>query len=114
MAARRKAAARGTIGLDRIYYSLPRQTRSLQQLAEAGQLISDQKTLKKLGFRRAYVADTGSWVLMRASAAALLREGAIDPESIDQLFVASALPDSRARASRDPLRLFDYPATRLQ
>jgi 3-oxoacyl-[acyl-carrier-protein] synthase III len=114
MAARSKAAARRTIGLDRIYYSLPRRTRSLRQMAEAGQLISDQETLKEFGFRRAHVADTGSWDLMRTSAAALLCEGAIDPESIDQLFVASALPDSRARASRDPLRLFDYPATRLQ
>lgn len=104
---------RPDIGISSTHYHLPKTRRSLDELAAGGQLTSSVAALKRFGFRRVHVAQSAAHELARESVEGLLREFEIDPESVDHLIVATALP-RKVGAVRNPLSLFSYPATRLQ
>jgi 3-oxoacyl-[acyl-carrier-protein] synthase-3 len=100
-----------------IEYALPTCRRSLLDLERAGRLESPAATLASFGFAHALVSECPAETLAHDAVAHLIERHAIDPESVDALFYAGALPASHACApSNDPHWLdgFNYPAARLQ
>lgn len=107
-----------------IAYAFPKTSRSLGELAAAGQLESEPALLAEFGFERVHVAVTESpYALAHGAARRLLTEQGVDPERIDLLIYGGA-PGTLALASpadswdgtaafRTTER-FKYPATRLQ
>ena len=100
-----------------IEYALPSCRHSLADLERRGQLDSPADTLASFGFAHALVSDGPAEALASAALARLLRGHSVDPESIDALFYAGALPASHACSAHDEpgwLDGFNYPAARLQ
>lgn len=111
-------------GIAAISYAVPSVSRSVRELAADGSLESDAALLERFGFDRVGVAvEETPYDLALAAASSLLREHAIDPQSIDALLyggvpgaIAFAKPRDAAARARDlcDSRRFEYPATRLQ
>ena len=98
-----------------IAYALPERTVDLTTLAGKGLLDSPATSLAEFGFRRVHVSDRDAHDLALAAVQQLLDEHAIDPESIDVIFFAGAIPSSHCVAvSEAPLAGFTYPAARIQ
>jgi 3-oxoacyl-[acyl-carrier-protein] synthase III len=88
-----------SIGLTGVAGALPPQRVSLAELDARGLLISAPDTLASLGFSHAYVSDAehdAGWLAMTAARAALL-DAQLEPEAIDVLIWASALPENHVR-----------------
>lgn len=103
--------------LPAIEYALPSCRLSLADLERDGRLESGASRLAAFGFAHALVSDRPADALAQAALTTLLERHAIDPESVDALFYAGALPASHACATvNDPgwLDGFHYPAARLQ
>jgi 3-oxoacyl-[acyl-carrier-protein] synthase-3 len=104
-----------TIGISAIAYALPDASVDLQLLAERGLLESPAPVLAEFGFERTYVSASPPEALAAAALTALLTDEDVDPESVDALFYAGAIPHShRVDATGTSLDLFSYPAARLQ
>lgn len=102
------------VRISAISYTLGSESVSVAKLARDGKLTSAPETLQRLGFRRVRLANGESADdLARRATGGLLEKYAVDPRSIDALLYASALPQ-RGGATRHPIGLFRYEATRLQ
>jgi 3-oxoacyl-[acyl-carrier-protein] synthase III len=89
-----------TVGLTAVAAVLPPRRLSLLELDAAGLLSSPPERLAALGFERAFVADQAhdaGWLALAAARAALA-EAELEPEAVDVLICASALPSSHLRA----------------
>ena len=113
-----------TPGIAGIAYAFPAESRSVRELAAAGQLESDAGALERHGFSRVHVAVTETpFELATVAASRLLERDGIDPASIDVLIYAGAqgvaafstvLSAEQAAAALHTGDRFKYPATRLQ
>lgn len=104
-----------SIGIRAIAYALPETTIDLTTLAGLGLLESPASTLAEFGFCRVHVSDRPAHDLALAAVQRLLDEERLDPESIDAIFFAGAIPSSHQVANREaPLAGFTYPAARIQ
>ena len=106
-----------------VAYALPATSRSVAELALAGQLQSDPAVLEQFGFGTVHVAVAESpYELALRAARRLLEERAMDPESVDVLIWGGspwtiAFAPGAARPNGAALHTterFKYPATRLQ
>jgi 3-oxoacyl-[acyl-carrier-protein] synthase-3 len=113
------------IGLSAVTAVLPPHSLALAELAAERLLTSPAENLAALGFERAFLADSahdaGSLALSAARAA--LAEASLEPEAVDVLIWASALPwdhlrpDAGVAPARDEgelLRSFRYASGWLQ
>ena len=103
-----------SIGIGAITYTLPDTTVDLAAAAATGLLESSASVLADFGFRRMHVSNRAASELALDAVRRLLDEQQIDPESIDALFFAGALPSSHAIDDGAPLYGFNYPAARVQ
>lgn len=102
------------IGIRAISYVLPETSLDLETAEQLGLLDSPAATLAEFGFHRIHSSSRPAYELARDAVRRLLDDHAIDPESIDAIFFAGALPSSHACAGADPLDGFNYPAARIQ
>lgn len=101
-------------GIAAIEYSLPSQSLSLCELAQAGLLTSAPEQLREFGFERCYVSDVPAEELALRATAQLLKSTGVDPESISLLLYAAAIAPGHQIAGEQFLAHFNYPASRLQ
>lgn len=101
-------------GLSAISCVLPGERVPLEALAGAGLLDTSVDVLREFGFEGAHVSDVPADDLAVRAVQALLSETALDPESIDAVYYAGALPSSHRVATAGPLEDFSYPAARVQ
>jgi len=106
-----------------VAYAFPERSRSVRELAHAGQLESSADLLEDFGFSRVYTADVETpYSLARSAAELVMREQGIEPESVDTVLYCGTptvafVDGGKACESRSRLgsiRRFEYPATRLQ
>jgi 3-oxoacyl-[acyl-carrier-protein] synthase III len=95
---------------------LPATTADLATLARLGLLESAAATLAEFGFCRAHISDRPAHELALAAVRRLLDQERLDPETIDAIVFAGAIPSSHYVADDDesPLAGFNYPAARIQ
>ena len=103
-----------SIGLSAIEYALPDTRPNLSELEREGLLDTPAERLRDFGFEFALVGHEPSSDLGIAAAASLLNHSAVDPESVDAVICAGAIPSSHAVANHEPLGGFAYPASRIQ
>jgi 3-oxoacyl-[acyl-carrier-protein] synthase-3 len=104
-----------SIGITGVAYALPQTVLTLAELADRGLLESPPSVLEAFGFSRAYVSDRPGDRLAQAALEQLIAEQDLDPESVDALFYAGAIPGShQVCAAGSSLDGFNYPAARLQ
>ncbi len=110
-------------GIAGVAYALPKNRRSVRELAQSGQLTSAPEQLEAFGFSQVCVADCETpYALALEAATTLLEEQNIAPADVDAMFycgtpsVAFAAGGSAADSSAHiaTMRRFQYPATRLQ
>jgi 3-oxoacyl-[acyl-carrier-protein] synthase-3 len=106
-----------------VAYALPAASRSVIELARAGQLQSDPAVLTQFGFGTVRVAiEESPYALALRAARTLLEERAVEPDSIDVLIwggapwtIALAPAGDRVNGSAlHTTERFKYPATRMQ
>lgn len=103
------------IGIRAIAYALPERVVDLPTLAGMRLLESPASTLAEFGFCRVAISDRPAHELALAAVRQLLDEARLDPESIDALFFAGAIPSSHHVADNaTPFAGFTYPAARIQ
>lgn len=102
-----------SIGIRAISYNLPDQV-DLAALAERGLLDTPAAALADFGFDRVCISGRPAYDLALGAVQRLLDEHQLDPESIDAIFFAGALPSSHAIDDGGTLDGFNYPAARLQ
>ncbi len=102
------------IGISAISYVLPPTFLELSELAARGLLESQALALAAFGFRGVHVSEQPADDLALTALEQLLEEERRDPESIDLLLYAGAIPDSHRVAVSGALEGFTYPAARLQ
>lgn len=93
---------------------LPETTIDLATAADRGLIDSPPSVLADFGFSHIHVSDRPAHELALEAARRLLDEHAVDPESIDALYFAGALPSSHFVDDDTALGGFSYPAARLQ
>jgi 3-oxoacyl-[acyl-carrier-protein] synthase III len=104
-----------SIGIRAIAYALPDTTVDLTTLAGLGLLESPASTLAEFGFCRVHVSDRPAHDLALDAVQRLLAQERLDPESIDAIFFAGAIPSSHHVSSGEAaLAGFTYPAARIQ
>lgn len=103
-----------SIGIRAISYILPDTTVDLATAADRGWLDSSAAALADFGFDRIHISRRRAYDLALDAVRALLDQHQIDPESIDAIFFAGALPSSHAVDDGRALDGFNYPAPRLQ
>jgi 3-oxoacyl-[acyl-carrier-protein] synthase-3 len=105
----------GIAGIAGIAYALPEATVDVEALAGSGLIESPAAVMRGFGFDRVHVSDRPADELALQALAELLHANDVDPESIDALFYAGAVPEShRVGAATGHLHGFCYPAARLQ
>ncbi len=107
-----------------IAYAFPTESRTVDELAVAGQLRSEPSVLRGFGFGRVHVAEAESpYELGIKAANSLLDELEVEPDSVGLLLYSGAssgaafLPGSIGQHGRCPIRTserFRFPSTRLQ
>jgi 3-oxoacyl-[acyl-carrier-protein] synthase-3 len=106
-----------------VAYAFPERSRSVRELAHAGQLESSADLLEDFGFSRVYTADVETpYSLARSAAELVMGEQGIEPESVDTVLYCGtptvAFVDGgkacESSARLASTRRFEYPATRLQ
>jgi 3-oxoacyl-[acyl-carrier-protein] synthase III len=103
-----------SIGISAISYVLPGRLVPLEQLARDGKLETPVDVLRDFGFEGAHVSTVPADELALQALARLLADTGLDPESVDALFYAGAIPGSHAVPTGAPLQDFSYPVARLQ
>jgi 3-oxoacyl-[acyl-carrier-protein] synthase-3 len=104
-----------SIGIAAIAYELPEHTVDLGTLHAQGLLDTPPDALAEFGFRRIHVSDRPADELALAALRKLIAQHRIDPESVDVVLYAGALPEShRVADGGSPLEGFHYPVSRLQ
>jgi 3-oxoacyl-[acyl-carrier-protein] synthase III len=101
------------IGLTAVAYVLPPAFVSLGELEARGLLVSPAAAMEEFGFRGVHVSDCPGDELALEALQRLVTEAALDPESVDLLLYAGAIPESQRVAAGGPLEGFTYPAARL-
>jgi 3-oxoacyl-[acyl-carrier-protein] synthase-3 len=102
-------------GITAIGYALPARTLDLRTLHERGLLESPVEALEQFGFRSIHVSDRSADDLALVALGRLIDEHRIDPESVDALYYAGAIPESQRVADGGAaLEGFNYPVARLQ
>lgn len=102
------------IGIGAIAYALPETAVDLTTVGDRGLLDSPPSVLAEFGFCRVHIADRPADEMALDALRRLLDEAQLDPESIDALFFAGAIPSSHQVADGSPLDGFNYPVARLQ
>jgi 3-oxoacyl-[acyl-carrier-protein] synthase-3 len=102
------------IGIRAISYVLPDTSIDLETAEQRGLLDSPAPTLAEFGFNRIRVSNRSAYDLSREAVRRLLDEHQLDPESIDAILFAGALPSSHACGAGEGLDGFNYPVARLQ
>lgn len=104
-----------SIGITAIGYALPERAVDLRTLHERGLLESPVDVLAQFGFRCIHVSDRPADELALVALRRVIEEHEIDPESVDALLYAGAIPESH-RVADDGAALegFNYPVARLQ
>jgi 3-oxoacyl-[acyl-carrier-protein] synthase-3 len=103
------------IGITAIGYALPERVVDLRTLHERGLLESPVDVLEQFGFRCIHVSDRPADDLALVALRRLIDEHEIDPDSVDALFYAGAIPEShRVADDGGALEGFNYPVARLQ
>jgi 3-oxoacyl-[acyl-carrier-protein] synthase III len=102
------------VGIPAISYALPGAPVPLEDLAAQGKLETPVEVLRDFGFEFVHISDVPGDELALRALQQLLSEHAIDPESIDALFYAGAIPQSHRVATGGRLEDFSYPVARLQ
>jgi 3-oxoacyl-[acyl-carrier-protein] synthase-3 len=103
------------IGISAIAYELPAPPVDLATIAGRGLLQTTPEVLSEFGFCRLYLSDRPAHVLALGAVRRLLAEQRVDPESIDAVLCAGAIPSSHwVDDGAGPLAGFSYPVTRLQ
>ena len=103
------------IGIPAIAYALPERAVDLQTLDARGLLDSPVESLAQFGFECIYLSDRPADELALVALRRLIKEHDIDPESIDLLLYAGAIPEShRVADGCGALEGFNYPVARLQ
>src|SRR5437867_2531838 len=104
-----------TIGIPAIAYAMAEASVDLAALADGGLLESPPSVLGEFGFCRVHISDQPAHQLARDALQRLLDEHGIDPESIDAIFFAGAIPSSHSvPGDGGLLDGFNYPVARLQ
>jgi 3-oxoacyl-[acyl-carrier-protein] synthase III len=104
-----------TIGITAIGYALPERVVDLRTLDERGLLDSRVDALAQFGFRYIHVSDRPADELALVALRRLIDENGIEPESVDMLMYAGAIPESHRLADGGgALEGFNYPVSRLQ
>ena len=103
------------IGVEAIEYVLGEKRCDLLQLEAQGRLETPSAQLRAFGFHYAFLGADDAFNLASKAIAALLQKHNLNPEEIDAVFFAGALPTSHTLAgSGGPLSVFNYPACKLQ
>jgi 3-oxoacyl-[acyl-carrier-protein] synthase-3 len=103
------------IGIAAIAYALPERTVDVESLADSGLIESPAAVMRGFGFDRVHVSDRSADELALQALEELLHASGVEPESIDALFYAGAIPEShRVCAAAGHLHGFTYPVARLQ
>jgi 3-oxoacyl-[acyl-carrier-protein] synthase III len=104
-----------SIGITAIGYALPEHAVDLRTLDERGLLDSPVDVLAQFGFRCIHVSDRPADELALIALRRLIDEHEVDPESVDALLYAGAIPEShRVADAGSALEGFNYPVARLQ
>jgi 3-oxoacyl-[acyl-carrier-protein] synthase III len=104
-----------SIGITAIGYALPEHAVDLRTLDERGLLDSPVDVLAQFGFRCIHVSDRPADELALIALRRLIDEHEVDPESVDALLYAGAIPEShRIADAGSALEGFNYPVARLQ
>jgi 3-oxoacyl-[acyl-carrier-protein] synthase-3 len=104
-----------SIGITAISYALPEHAVDLLTMDERGLLDSPVDVLTEFGFRWVYVSDRPADELALIALRRLIAENGIEPESVDALLYAGAIPEShRVADDGGALEGFNYPVARLQ
>jgi 3-oxoacyl-[acyl-carrier-protein] synthase-3 len=104
-----------SIGIASIAYALPERVVDLRTLDARGLLDSPVEVLEQFGFRCIHVSERPADELALRALRRLIDETAIDPESVDVLLYAGAIPEShRVADGGAALEGFNYPVSRLQ
>lgn len=103
-----------SIGITAIAYALPEHTVDLETLHERGLLDSPVDVLAQFGFRCIHISDRPADELALVALSRLIDEHQIEPESVDALLYAGAIPESHRVADGGVLEGFNYPVSRLQ
>ena len=103
-----------TAGIAAISYVLPGDAVPIEQLDARTLLETPVDVLRDFGFEGAHISDVPADELALRATQQLLGEHAIDPESIDALYFAGAIPQSHRVATGGQLEDFSYPVARLQ
>lgn len=101
-------------GIAAISYVLPGAPVPLHTLAADGKLDSAEDVLREFGFEGVHISEAGADALAIEAVQRLIADHAIDPESIDVVCYAGALPSSHRVATGGVLEDFSYPVARLQ
>ena len=103
------------MGLSAIAYALPERRLTLEQLEDQGLLAGGASRLRALGFEHVHVSAVDAAELAIAAVRCLARTHPFDPEGVDAVFHAGAIPSShQVAASGGALDGFCYPSARLQ
>jgi 3-oxoacyl-[acyl-carrier-protein] synthase III len=104
-----------SVGISAVAYALPERRVTLEALESQGLLAGGASRLRALGFDSVHVSDVDAGELALHAVRALAQKHPFDPEAVDALFYAGALPASHMAASRgELLDGFSYPAGRVQ
>jgi 3-oxoacyl-[acyl-carrier-protein] synthase-3 len=104
-----------SIGIRAIAYVLPDTTADLATLASLGLLESPASALAEFGFCQVHISERPAYELALAAVRRLLNDERLDPESVDAIFFAGAIPSSHQVGDpQTPLAGFSYPAARVQ
>jgi len=102
------------IGISAVSYVLPGQPVTLAALAAEGKLNSPVDVLQEFGFEGVHISDVPADELALQALQRLLADETLDPDTVDALYYAGALPDSHRVATGAVLQDFSYPVARLQ
>jgi 3-oxoacyl-[acyl-carrier-protein] synthase III len=103
-----------TVGIPAISYVLPGALIPLEELAAQDKLETPVDVLRDFGFESVHISNVPADELALQALQRLLADHAVDPESIDALFFAGAIPQSHRVATGGRLEDFSYPVARLQ
>ena len=104
-----------SVGIAAVAHALPERRVTLETLETQGLLAGAASRLRGLGFDAVHVSDVDAGELALRAVRNLAGAHAFDPERVDALFYAGAMPASHAAANRrELLDGFSYPAARLQ
>ena len=102
-----------SIGLTAISYVLPASFVPLGELEARGLLTSPAAAMEDFGFRGVHISDRPGDELALEALRRLVAETALDPDSVDLLVYAGAIPESHSVPVGGSLDGFTYPAARL-